>query len=165
VVQEEYYLPFIQTTLDRCAELENSNTKSTAREKYRKCNLNDKVGSGGGWFQLNFQRGTLMHIFASAGYNRLADLWVSAGGSATETDLVGTMPAVVAARNGHFNFPGASEAAQAAGVSSTPFGFTQRRELSPSAAAAAVAEQQQRGSGGWSDLEADLSELELPAVR
>eukprot|EP01043_Picozoa_sp_COSAG02_P065725 COSAG02_NODE_10004_length_2053_cov_1.771238_1_plen_104_part_10 len=104
---------------------------------------------------MNFVKGTLLHVFAASGHRDLAEMWIQAGGSSTVTDLVGATPATVAARNAHFNFPGARAAAAAEGLITEPFGFARRRKLSaPSDVAAAAL--RPMGNGGWSDLEADL---------
>ena len=134
-----------QALLKRCEELSSSGDGG-------RCNLDDTVDSGSGWFQMNFVKGTLMHVFAAAGHRELAELWMRAGGSSAPTDRVGTTPAMIAARNGYFSFPGAAAAAKTEGLTTEPFGFTMRRELKvPSGLA--------MEDGGWSGVEADLTKL------
>lgn len=72
---------------------------------------------------MNFVRGTLLHVFASAGWKDLAELWIEAGGSATAVDGTGVTPSVVAARRGHFDFPGAKDAAAKVGLTTEPYGY------------------------------------------
>lgn len=145
---EELYKPFVQALLRRCNELSISDVDAG-------CNLNDRVDSGSGWFQMNFVKGTLMHAFAASGHRDLAELWVQAGGSSAVTDLVGATPATIAARNGYFNFPGAVEAAKAEGLTTEPYGFVQRRELRVPSHITTVP----MGNGGWSNVEADLTHI------
>ena len=145
----------LQALLDRCAELSISGVDVN-------CNLDDRVDSGSGWFQMNFVKGTLMHVFAACGHRDLAEMWIQAGGSSVAMDLVGATPAMIAARNGYFSFPGARSAAAAEGLTTEPFGFTLRRKLQVSSDVT-LAALRPMDNGGWSDVEADLTKLGMAA--
>ena len=137
--------------MHRCDELSISDVHAS-------CDLDDRVDSGSGWFQMNFVKGTLLHVFAASGHRDLAEIWIQAGASSTVTDLVGATPAAIAARNGYFSFPGAGAAAAAEGLTTEPFGFTLRRRLSVPSDVTTEA-LQSMGNGGWSGVEADLTKL------
>ena len=64
----------------------------------------------------------------------------------------------VAAYRGHFAFPGAAAAAQAAGMTTKPFGYTQRRRLADPLPALSL-------DRGWSAVEAEVSSFGLDLGR